>query len=117
MGCGGSTGSDPCPDEEKINWKNASEDSEFDREANHQRAYYDSKNGGLSKANDQTEKPEDFDFFGDGADAGSGDQFMAVRPYEANIKEPANHPEADSSAPDVEYELEYIYGYRCEDSR
>ena len=26
-------------------------------------------------------------------------------------------PDPDSSAPDVKYQLEYVYGYRCEDSR
>ncbi len=42
---------------------------------------------------------------------------MSVRPYEANIKEPATHNDHDQSPPDVTYELEHIYGYRCEDSR
>ena len=115
MGCGSSSGSDPCPDEEKINWKDASDDSEFINEAKHERLYYDSKTGKPAKSGH--EKPEDFDFFGEGADAGSGEQFMSVRPYEANIIEPTSHNDLDSSPPDVTYSLEHIYGYRCEDSR
>jgi len=42
---------------------------------------------------------------------------MAVRPYEGAIREPTTHNEADSSPPEAGYELEHIYGYRCEDSR
>jgi len=62
MGCGASGGSDPCPDEEKLNWKDcASDDSEFEEEANFERKYYDSKKGQSAKKG--TEKPEDFDFF------------------------------------------------------
>ena len=114
MGCGGGTGSDPCPDEEKVNWKDASEDSEFERESKHKRIYYDKKKGGAGKAGQ--EKPEDFEFF-EGADAGSGEQFMAVRPYEGAIEEPDDHPEEDDSPPSLEYKLEHVYGYRCEDSR
>ena len=46
-----------------------------------------------------------------------GDQFLAVKPWIGAVKEPDNHPEVDKSAPDVNYQLEYVYGYRCEDSR
>ena len=42
---------------------------------------------------------------------------MAVRPYEGAIMEPTNHNDPDESAPDATYELEHVYGYRCEDSR
>ena len=63
-------------------------------------------------------------------DAGAGEQFMAVKPWIGAIKEPQNRTLlifsltfiskdnfADSSPPDVSYTLEYVYGYRCEDSR
>jgi microtubule-associated protein-like 6 len=42
---------------------------------------------------------------------------MAVRPYLGAIMEPDSHPPVNPSAPDVSYTLEYVYGYRCEDSR
>lgn len=42
---------------------------------------------------------------------------MAVRPYEGAIEEPDEHPEFSEGPPDVNYELEHVYGYRCEDSR
>jgi microtubule-associated protein-like 6 len=42
---------------------------------------------------------------------------MAVRPYLGAIMEPTNHPPPNPSAPDVKYNLEYVYGYRCADSR
>ena len=47
----------------------------------------------------------------------TGDEFMATKPWKGAMVAPAEHPEHDNSAPDVEYELEYVYGYRCEDSR
>jgi hypothetical protein len=67
-------------------------------------------------AEDAHEKPEG-DIFFEEEDAGQGDQFMAVKPWIGAIKEPVNHPPANPSPPSVNYELEYVYGYRCEDSR
>ena len=42
---------------------------------------------------------------------------MAVRPWIGQIAEPTNHNEANPAKPDVKYELEYVYGYRSQDSR
>lgn len=42
---------------------------------------------------------------------------MATKPWIGAIVEPTNHPAVDKSPPDVTYELEYVYGYRCSDSR
>ncbi len=42
---------------------------------------------------------------------------MAVKPWIGAIKEPANHPPPNPAPPSVQYALEYVYGYRCEDSR
>ena len=42
---------------------------------------------------------------------------MAVKPWKGQIAEPDNHPEVDPSKPDTTYALEYVYGYRCQDSR
>lgn len=57
--------------------------------------------------------PQD-DFFE--VEEAQGEQFMAVRPWIGQIEEPAQHNENDPSPPDCSYELEYVYGYRCEDS-
>ena len=115
MGCGSSSGADPCPDEEELDWKNMSEDSEFEAEEANTRVYYDRTTGGVEKKH--KERPEEYEFF-DGVDAGSGEQFMSVRPYAAYIIDPpTNHPEANADAPEEKYVLDYVYGYRCEDSR
>lgn len=42
---------------------------------------------------------------------------MAVKPWIGAVKEPDNAPEVNKDAPDESYCLEYVYGYRCEDSR
>jgi hypothetical protein len=42
---------------------------------------------------------------------------MAVRPYMGAIMEPDEHPANNPAAPDCSFELEYVYGYRCADSR
>lgn len=42
---------------------------------------------------------------------------MAVKPWIGAIREPSDHNPADPSAPEVSYTLDYVYGYRCEDSR
>ena len=46
-----------------------------------------------------------------------GEEFMAVKPWIGAVKEPVPCPENNSDAPDVCYNLEYAYGYRCQDSR
>lgn len=42
---------------------------------------------------------------------------MAVKPWIGAVMEPDNHPEVNKSKPDETYTLEYVYGYRCQDSR
>lgn len=42
---------------------------------------------------------------------------MAVKPWIGAIKEPDDHPEVCKDKPDQTYCLEYVYGYRCQDSR
>jgi hypothetical protein len=64
---------------------------------------------------DVSEKPDTLLF--EEVDAGQGEQFMAVKPWIGAIKEPQNHNPPEPSPPDVNYQLEYVYGYRCEDSR
>jgi len=42
---------------------------------------------------------------------------MAVRPWIGQIAEPDSHNPFDPSPPDVQYKLDYVYGYRCADTR
>lgn len=44
-------------------------------------------------------------------------EFMAVRPWIGQIAEPDSHNPFDPSKPDVQYKLDYVYGYRCADTR
>jgi microtubule-associated protein-like 6 len=46
-----------------------------------------------------------------------GDAFMAVKPWIGAIAEPTEHPDENPDPPDEEYKLEYVFGYRAEDSR
>jgi WD40 repeat protein len=117
MGCGSSNGASE-PGEEKVNWNKEGEiDKEFLEEEAREKAskkVFDKKSGKVIDA--VAKEDREFDFF-EGADAGAGDQFMAVRPYEGAIMEPDEHNEESSNAPNVTYDLEYVYGFRCEDSR
>jgi echinoderm microtubule-associated protein-like 6 len=46
-----------------------------------------------------------------------GDAFLAVKPWIGAMFEPSEHPDPDPSPPDEEFKLEYVFGYRAEDSR
>lgn len=46
-----------------------------------------------------------------------GEQFMSVRPWIGQITEPDSHNPVNNEQPDTTYALEYVYGYRCADSR
>lgn len=64
------------------------------------------------------EKPEDTFFEVDEEPTEEeGKQFLAVRPWMGAVMEPANHPEVNKAAPDEGYTLQYVYGYKCENSR
>ena len=117
MGCGSSNGASE-PGEEKINWNKAEIDDEFkdeEKDLGGKRKVFNKKSGKMQEV-DAPQNDREFDFF-EGADAGAGEQFMAVRPYEGAIMEPDEHNDESTDAPDVNYELEYVYGYRAEDSR
>lgn len=64
---------------------------------------------------DGHERPED-DFW-EAEEAGDGEQFLAVKPWIGQVAEPDNHNPIDPSPVDVDYQLEYVYGYRCADSK
>lgn len=70
----------------------------------------------MDPAEEPLEKAPEGDFFA-AEDAGAGEQFMAVKPWIGAIVEPTNHNPPNPAAPNVNYTLEYVYGYRCEDSR
>lgn len=117
MGCSQS-GEASDPSDEKINWNKAEIDDEFKEEskmlgANRKR--FDKSKGKIVEVKQAAEDRE-FDFF-EVDDAGQGDQFMAVRPYEGAIMEPDEHNDENKNPPDVCYKLDYVYGYRAEDSR
>ena len=48
---------------------------------------------------------------------GEGDEFAAVKPWLGAIKEPKDHPKPVKKAPDVEYAVDWVYGYRSEEAR
>ena len=50
-------------------------------------------------------------------DAGQGDEFMAVKPWIGAIVEPSEHADPNPALPKMGFELEYVFGYRCEDVR
>lgn len=50
-------------------------------------------------------------------EAGAGDQALAVKEWVGQIQAPDPCPNVDKSAPNTNLELEYVYGYRCFDTR
>jgi len=49
---------------------------------------------------------------------GEGDEFMAVKPWLGAIKEPIPPPKnIRKEKPDVEYEIDWVYGYRSDEGR
>ena len=104
MGCGSSSASAP--------GKFAGDDGDMIDE----RMRYDKKTG-KATINDggKDDDGREDDFFE--VEEAEGEQFMAVRPWIGQIEEPDNHNEINNERPDCTYELEYVYGYRCADSK
>ena len=48
---------------------------------------------------------------------GEGDEFQAVKPWLGAIKKPKNHPRINKHAPDDEFVIDWVYGYRSEEAR
>ena len=46
-----------------------------------------------------------------------GDQMLAIKPWLGALKPPTNAPPVPKDPPKVDLDLEYVYGYRCFDSR
>lgn len=61
------------------------------------------------------------DFKQDHDGLAQGDQFMAVKPWIGTVKNmvPTGFTPSknDGNAPEASLELDYVYGYRCHDSR
>lgn len=83
------------------------------------RMTYDKKTEEVVARVEDHDRPEDdfFDFDEEVEEAAVTKEFLAVKPWIGAVKEPDNHPEVNKDAPDESYALEYVYGYRCEDSR
>lgn len=48
---------------------------------------------------------------------GHGDESMAVKPWLGAIREPSKLPVINPNPPQVEYELDFVYGYKSEEVR
>lgn len=66
----------------------------------------------VGKNNDEKNAHED-PLFTEEED-GKGDEFMAVKPWLGALKEPTGYknPKGQNKAPDVDIELNYVFGYR-----
>jgi len=105
MGCGSSNASAPG----KFN-------DDADMLADGGRIRYNKKTG--KSTMDDGGKDDDGredDFFE--VEEAEGEQFMSIRPWIGQITEPDNHNPINNDVPDVTYALEYVYGYRCADSK
>jgi microtubule-associated protein-like 6 len=107
MGCGSSSADASAPGR----WND-----DPDMEADGGRIKYDKKTGKgvMADAGKDDDGRED-DFFE--VEEAQGEQFMAVRPWIGQVTEPDNHNQNNPEQPDTTYELEYVYGYRCADSK
>eukprot|EP01017_Pseudomicrothorax_dubius_P038903 TRINITY_DN5902_c0_g1_i1.p1 TRINITY_DN5902_c0_g1~~TRINITY_DN5902_c0_g1_i1.p1 ORF type:complete len:714 (-),score=190.86 TRINITY_DN5902_c0_g1_i1:151-2292(-) len=91
------------------------EDEEYLRECNG--FMRETKDGKVVRATDRNEgRPEDNEMFGL-AEAGPGEQTMAVKPWLGAIVAPTNPPANNPAEPDQRLELEHVYGIRVEDCR
>ena len=48
---------------------------------------------------------------------GAGDESMAVKPYMGAIRKPANHNPINRAVPEEFYNIDFVYGYKCEEAR
>ena len=80
------------------------------------RIVYDKKTGkGVVCDGGKDDEGRENDFFA--VEEAEGEQFMAVRPWIGQVAEPDSHNEVNNDRPDTTYSLEYVYGYRCADTR
>ena len=48
---------------------------------------------------------------------GAGVEFGAIKPWLGAIKEPTNHPPKNPAKPNQVHTIEWVYGYRNEETR
>ena len=105
MGCGTSSASAPGKFED-----------DPDMAADGGRIVYDKKTGKATACDGgKDDDGQECDFFE--VEEATGEQFMSVRPWIGQITEPTNHNPQNDDVPDTTYALEYVYGYRCSDSK
>jgi len=46
-----------------------------------------------------------------------GDESMSIKPWQAAVREPKDHPPINPAPPDHSYEIDFVYGYKSEESR
>jgi hypothetical protein len=106
MGCGSSSASAP-------GRYNDDPDMDMDGKC---RTKVDKKTGmahACDEGKDEDEREDNFF----AVEEAQGEQFMALRPWIGQITEPDSHNEVNNEQPDSTYSLEYVYGYRCADSK
>ena len=105
MGCGSSSASAP---------GKFADDPDFAADGG--RKVYDKKTGEARDADGgKDDDGREDDFFE--VEEAEGEQFMSVRPWLGQIIEPDEHNPINNDKPATQYELEYVYGYRCADSK
>jgi len=66
---------------------------------------------------DARDRPEDDFFDFECEEVGEAKEFLAVKPWVGSVVAPSDPPPVDKSQPDIQYELEYVYGYRSADAK
>jgi WD40 repeat protein len=93
------------PEDERIMY-----DEDIDKETNKKTLK------GNSKVNTKEEKEQKIgSFIFEGPS--QGDQMLAIKPWLGALKPPSAVVHLDKSIPSISLEIEYVYGYRCFDSR
>jgi microtubule-associated protein-like 6 len=84
----------------------------------HTREKFDRATGEYQEVDmDARDKPEDDFFEFDVTEVDAGKEFLAVKPWVGAVVAPSDPPATDKSQPDVQYTLEYAYGYRSADTK
>ena len=66
---------------------------------------------------DERQDMDDFGFEFEVEEATEAKEFLSVKPWLGAVVEPDDHPPVVKEKPEVELELEYVYGYRSADAK